>query len=118
MTTATKTPAKPTARKAPAKKAPAKSSAAAAAKPAAEKATPKATTPAARKLRWLVEGGDRSLAGKVAQTASVEGYMYRIQKAGDGWTATVEHDGKTAELSNTTFAKAYQSCVAHNRARA
>ena len=118
--TETKTPAKTTARKvAPAKKAPAKAAPEkAAAKEAPAKAAPAAkapTAPAACKLRWVVEG-DRNAKGGKAQSARVGDRTYAIKNSGDAWVATVTVDGGEAEvLSETTFAKAYGACIAHNR---
>jgi hypothetical protein len=97
------------------KTAPAKATKAAPAKAPVKKAAPTAKVPG---LRWTVEGPDRSQAGKtVGQTASVDGHTYTIEKAGDAWVATHTLGRKKTVLSNTTFAKAYAACVAHNRAR-
>ncbi|WP_273736551.1 hypothetical protein [Mycolicibacterium septicum] len=119
MTTAVVKDQTPAARKAPAKKAaPLKAvptKAPAAKKAPAKKAEP---TPAARKLRWVVEGGDRSMAGKVGQTASVEGHDYAIEKNGEKWNATVTVGKKTTVLVDAgSFAASYNACVQHNRAR-
>jgi hypothetical protein len=114
MTTSTSTARKTTPAKkaAPAKatKAPTKATKAA----AMVKAAP---TPAARKLRWQVEGDDRGMAGKVNQTATVDGHTYAIERSGDAWKATHTLGKKKTVLVEGTFAAAYQSCVAHNRAR-
>ena len=75
MSTPTTTARKTTAAK---KAAPAKAPA---------KAAPATTTP---KLRWQVEGGDRSQVGKVAQSATVGDREYRIDRSGDAWKATMQ----------------------------
>ena len=74
-------------------------------------------TPAARKLRWQVEGDDRSQAGKVGQTASVDGHTYAITGKDKAWKATVKVGGRTTVLAEGSFAAAYRACVEHNRAR-
>ena len=103
MTTSTSTARKTTTKKA----APAKAT-----KAAPAKAAP---TPAARKLRWRVEGGDRSLAGKVAQSATVGDRTYAIERSGDAWAATVKVGRKTTTLVEGTFAKAYAAIQAHHK---
>ena len=98
------TPTTTTRKTAPAKKAaPAKAPA---------KAAPATTAP---KLRWQVEGGDRSLAGKVAQSATVGDRTYKIDRSGDAWAATVKVGRKTATLVEGTFAKAYAAIQAHHK---
>ena len=101
MATATKTQTQTPAKKAPAKAAP--------------KAAP---VPAARKLRWVVaEGQERNQKGGKNQTAVVEGHTYAIEKAGEGWRASVTVDKKKTVLVEGTFAKCYAGCVTHNRNR-
>ena len=100
MSTPTTTARKTTAAK---KAAPAKAPA---------KAAPATTTP---KLRWQVEGGDRSQAGKVAQSATVGDREYRIDRSGDAWKATCKVGRKTTTLVEGTFAKAYAAIQAHHK---
>ncbi len=45
----------------------------------------------------------------VEQTATSEGYTYKIARAGEGWKATVQAEGgKATTLVDGTFAKAYR----------
>jgi hypothetical protein len=86
----------------------------------AKKAAPKAApTPASKKLRWTFdEGNDRTMVGKVAQYAARGGNAYALTPGEGGWTATVEHNGKTTVLSeNGSLGKAYAAVMTHNKAR-
>ncbi|WP_235683347.1 hypothetical protein [Mycolicibacterium fluoranthenivorans] len=98
-----------TRREAAAKKAPAKAATTTA--PAAE--APAMKAPA--KLRWSV---DAERKGGKDQTGTAADRTYSVKQREDGtYLATVAVDDGTPEtLSETTFAKAYAACVAHNRA--
>ena len=99
-------------RKAPAKATAAKTAPVVAAPVAAE--APKTAAHAGAKLRWQVETdhGD----GKT-QSSTTGDRRYEIARQADGtYTATVTVGGREPEtLSTTTFARAYNSAVAHNK---
>jgi hypothetical protein len=94
MTSTETTQTQTTAKKALAKKAPA--------------------TPALVKLRWQY---DKDTKMETGQTAVVGDRSYAVKPGPDGtWRGTVQvGKGKVQVLSDTTFAKAYNSCVRHNK---